>query len=56
VHLDDLASGSAEIVPLQVGSSGSWLLSLRHARRQTASDDQHRYPHDSRRFHVNPLS
>ena len=49
-HLDDLASGGAEIVPLQVGSFGSRLLRLRHVQRQTASDDQHRYRHDSRLF------
>jgi len=51
-HLDDLASGNAEIVSLQVGSFGSrLLLRLRHVRRQTTSGDQHRYAHDQRRFH-----
>ena len=47
-HLDDLASGRAEIVPLQVGSFGSRLLRLRHAQRQSACDDQHRHSNNAR--------
>jgi hypothetical protein len=43
-HLDDLASGCAEIVPLQVDSIGSRLLGLRRGRRRTGYDDRHRYP------------
>ena len=54
-HLDDLASGDAEIVPQQIGALDSRLLRLRHVQRQTASDDQRRYRHDSSRFHVNLL-
>ena len=42
-HLDDLASGDAEIVPLEIGSLDSRLLRLRHVQRQTACDDQQRY-------------
>jgi hypothetical protein len=45
-YLNDLASGNAEIVPLQVGSFGSRLLNLRAVQRKTASDDQHRGPHE----------
>jgi len=56
-QLDDLASGNAEIMPLQVSSFGSRLLRLRHVQRQTASDDQHRYyRYNSSRFHVDILS
>ena len=55
-HLDDLASGDAEIVPLEIGALDSRLLRPRHVQRQTASDDQHRYRHDSSRFHVDLLS
>ena len=55
-QLDDLASGNAEIVPLQVSSFSSRLLRLRHAQRQTASDDQRRYyRYNSSRFHVDLL-
>ena len=41
-HLDDLASGDAEIVPLEIGALDSRLLCARHLQHQTASDDQHR--------------
>src|SRR5215213_8517863 len=54
-HLDDLASGNAEIVPLKLGALDSRLLRPRHAQRQTASYDQHRYRQDSLRFHGDPL-
>src|ERR1700694_1527828 len=52
-HLDGLASGDAEIVPLQVGPLDSRLLSLRYVQRQNASDDQRRYRHDSHGLHLN---
>jgi hypothetical protein len=55
-RLDDLASGDAEIVPLEIGALDSRLLRLRHVQRQAASDDQHHYRHDSYRFHVDVLS
>src|ERR1700738_5046243 len=45
-RLDDLASGDAEIVPLEIGALDSRVLRPRHLQRQTASDDQHRYRHD----------
>ena len=51
-HLDDLASGSAEIVPLQVGSFGSRLLRRRQVQRQSACDAHPRHCNDSSRFHV----
>jgi hypothetical protein len=50
-HLDDLASGRAEIVPLQVGSFGSRLLSPCHVQRESACDDQHRCRDDSNHLH-----
>jgi hypothetical protein len=55
-RLDDLASGDAEIVPLEIGALDSRLLRLRDVQRQTDSDGQDRYRHDSRRFHVDPVS
>jgi hypothetical protein len=55
-HLDNLAAGGAEIVPLQVGSFGSRLLRPRHVQRQTACDDQQGYRDDSSRFHLDLLS
>src|SRR5207253_6275607 len=54
-HLDDLASGDAEIVPLEIGALDSRLLRPRHVQRQTACGDQHRYRHDSSRLHVEKL-
>jgi hypothetical protein len=51
-HLDHLAPDSAEIVPLQVRSFGSRLLSDVAVRSHTSSGDQHRYSHDSCRCHV----
>ena len=48
--------GTLEIVPLEIGALDSRLLRLRHVQRQTASDDQHRYGHDSNRFHVDTFS
>src|SRR5829696_10552273 len=38
-HLDDLASGDAEIVLLEIGPLDSRLLRSRHVRPQTGSDD-----------------
>src|SRR5260370_4200404 len=56
-HLDGLASGGAEIVPLQVGTLDARLLRLRRRQRQTACDNQRRQSHASNRLHVNlPLS
>src|SRR5271157_4179775 len=54
-RLDDLASGDAEIVPLEIGALDSRLLRPRYVQRQTASNDQHRYCHASSRFHVDLL-
>src|SRR5262245_39782357 len=51
-HLDDLAAGDAEIVPLEVGAFDSRLLRRRYVQHQTAGDDHRRYRHDSSRFHV----
>ena len=36
-HLDDLASGDAEIVPLEIDALDCRLLRPRHLQRQTAS-------------------
>jgi hypothetical protein len=52
---DDLASGDAEIVPLQIGALDSRLLRQRDVQRQTASDDQRRDCRDSYRLHVGTL-
>jgi hypothetical protein len=54
-RLDDLESGDAEIVPLEIGVPDSRELRPRHVQRLSASDDQHRYRHDSRRFHAHLL-
>lgn len=54
-HLDHLASGDAQIVPLEIGTIESRLLRPGDVQRQTASDDHHRYCHDSSRFHVDLL-
>src|SRR5215471_15441690 len=54
-HLDDLASGDAEIVPLEIRTFASRLLRLRPMQQQTADDDQRRCRHASSRFHVNLL-
>src|SRR5882724_5619912 len=54
--LDDLESGSAEIVPLQIGALGARLLRQRYVQRQTATDDQRRCRRDPSRFHVDLLS
>src|SRR5262245_40741842 len=51
-HLDDLASGDAEIVPLEIGAFDSRLLRRCPLQHQTACDDQYRDRHDSSRFHV----
>jgi hypothetical protein len=40
---------------LKIGGLDSRLMRPRHAQRQTACDDQHRYPCDSCLFHVDPL-
>lgn len=50
-HLDDLASGDAEIVPLELGAPDSRRLRPRYVERQTDSGDQHRDRQDSLRFH-----
>ena len=42
-HLDDLASGDAQIVPLEIGALDSRQLRPRHVQRQTAYDDHHGY-------------
>jgi hypothetical protein len=55
-HLDDLASGDAEIVPLQSGALDSSLLRPRHVKRQTAYGEQHRYRDDSSRLHLTSFS
>ena len=47
-HLDDLASGHAEIVPLEIGTPDSRLLRPDHVQRQTASDDERRHRNGSR--------
>jgi len=52
-YLNDLASGDAQIVPLEFETGESRLLRPRCVQRQTASGDQHRYRHASSRFHVN---
>jgi len=39
-----------------IGAPDSRLLRPRHLQRQTASDGQHRYRHDSCRFHVDLVS
>jgi hypothetical protein len=41
-RLDDLASGDAQIAPLEIGALESRLLRPRHVQRQTAPEDQHR--------------
>ena len=33
-HLDDLASGNAQVVPLEIDAPGSHLLRLTHVERQ----------------------
>src|SRR5437867_10038767 len=56
-HLDVLASGDAQIVPLEIGALNSRLLRPRHVQRQTACGDQRRYRDDSsRHFHVDLLT
>jgi hypothetical protein len=54
-RLDDLASGDAQIVLLEIGALGSRQLRLRHVERQAACDDQRRCRDDSSRFHVSLL-
>jgi hypothetical protein len=51
-HLDDLASGVAEIVPLEVGPFDARLLGWRRGQHEAASDDQCRYSRDMYRFHM----
>ncbi len=53
-HLDDLASGDAQVVPLEIDAPGSDELRLRHVQRQAGGGDQRRDCNDSSRFHVNP--
>src|SRR3546814_13444688 len=47
----DVCSSDLEIVPLQVDSPDSALLSLRHMQRQSASGDQRHCRHHSHRLH-----
>ena len=54
-RLDDLASGDAEIVPLEIDAFDSCLLRPRDMQNQTARDDDRRYYYHSRRSHVNPI-
>jgi hypothetical protein len=49
-HLDHLASGDAEIVPLEIGALDVRLLRQR-VQRQTACYHQRQCRHDSSRFH-----
>jgi hypothetical protein len=42
----------AEIVPLEIDASGSWLLRARHVKNQTARNDDRRYHRHSPRLHV----
>ena len=41
-HLDDLASGNAQIVPLEIGALDSRLLRPGDVQRQTADDNERR--------------
>jgi hypothetical protein len=54
-HLDDLAPGNAQVVPLEIGALDARLLRLRHVDRHTACDEEHRYGHEPEGFHVNVL-
>ena len=54
-HLDHLASGDAQIVPLEIGTIESRLLRPGDVQRQTASDDQHRCRYDASGCHVAPF-
>ena len=57
-RLDDLASGDAQVVPLEIDPSGSHLLRLRQVEREAGCGDQRRDCHDSNhssRLHVNLL-
>jgi pimeloyl-ACP methyl ester carboxylesterase len=51
-HLDDLTSGDAEIVPLELGAPDARLLRRRQVQRQTAADERRHHARDSLRFHV----
>ena len=42
-RLDDLASGDAEIVPLEIDAFDSCRLRPRHVQNQTARDDDRRH-------------
>src|SRR6201991_1649788 len=53
--LDNFASGSAEIVPLEIGAFDSRLLRPRNVDRKSASNNQNRYCHDSSHFHFDLL-
>ena len=54
-HLDDLASGHAEIVPLEIGALDPRLLRLRHVQRHTESDDKCSRHDGLRSSHLKPL-
>ena len=51
-HLNDLASGNAEIEPLEIGARNTGRLRLRHVQCQIAPRRSALH-HDSSRFHVN---
>jgi hypothetical protein len=54
-HLDDLTSGDAEIVPLELGAPDARLLRQGQVQRQTAPDQQRHTACDSGRLHVDPF-
>jgi hypothetical protein len=54
-HLDDLASGDAEIVLLEIGTVDSRLLRSRHVHAQTGSNDDCCDRNALRSLHVNLL-
>src|SRR3954466_13840771 len=54
-HLDDLASGDAEILLLEIGTFDSRLLRSRRVHAQTGSDDDCCHRNPVRSFHVNLL-
>ena len=55
-HLDDLTSGHAEIVTLQLGALDSCLLRLDDAQRHGTCEEEYRYGNDSNRCRVNLLA
>ena len=51
-RLNYLASGNAQVVPLEIDAPGSHLLRLRPVERQAGCGDQRRDCHESSRLHV----